>query len=186
MLRSGAAGANQWCSGEGQSAEGQEPVGRTLTDGEDSVHMDVATTRFGMVQVENDRVLEFSGGLLGFSSFTRFVLLQPDPEGRFLWLQSVDSPDLAFVVTDPSHWCDDFEAVIRREHLAQLSLDSVDEARILVIVNKYDDALTANLQGPLIVNIKNRRGMQVVLADRRWTTRRQIAKLVAQQQRISA
>lgn len=148
--------------------------------------MDVATTRFGTVQVDADRVLEFGGGLLGFSSFTRFVLLQPDPEGIFLWLQSIDSPDLAFVVTDPSHWCQDFEAVIRREHLAELALSSVDQARILVIVNKYDDALTANLQGPLVLNIHNRRGMQVVLADRRWTTRREIAKLVAQQQRISA
>jgi flagellar assembly factor FliW len=148
--------------------------------------MDVATTRFGTVQVDTDRVLEFPGGLLGFSSFTRFALLQPDPEGIFLWLQSVDSPELAFVVTDPAHWCQDFEAVIRREHLAQLDLASVDEARILVIVNKYDDALTANLQGPLVVNINNRRGMQVVLADRRWTTRREIAKLVADTQRVSA
>ena len=152
----------------------------------EGVIMDVATTRFGTVQVEDDRVLEFAGGLLGFSSFTRFVLLQPDPEGIFLWLQSVDSPELAFVVTDPSHWCQDFEAVIRREHLAQLDLATVDEARILVIVNKYDDALTANLQGPLVVNIRNRRGMQVVLADRRWTTRREIATLVAQTQRVSA
>lgn len=148
--------------------------------------MDVATTRFGTVQVEDDRVLEFTGGLLGFASFTQFVLLQPDPEGIFLWLQSIDSPELAFVVTDPSHWCQDFEAVIRREHLEQLDLSSVDEARLLVIVNKYDDALTANLQGPLIVNIRNRRGMQVVLADRRWTTRREIATLVAQTQRVSA
>jgi len=148
--------------------------------------MDVATTRFGTVQVNDDRVLEFSGGLLGFASFTRFVLLQPDPEGIFLWLQSIVSPELAFVVTDPSHWCQDFEAVVRREHLAELDLSSVDEARMLVIVNKYDDALTANLQGPLVVNIRNRRGMQVVLADRRWTTRREIATLVEEKQLVSA
>jgi flagellar assembly factor FliW len=152
----------------------------------EGVIMDVATTRFGTVQVNDDRVLEFSGGLLGFASFTRFVLLQPDPEGIFLWLQSIVSPELAFVVTDPSHWCQDFEAVVRREHLAELDLSSVDEARMLVIVNKYDDALTANLQGPLVVNIRNRRGMQVVLADRRWTTRREIATLVEEKQLVSA
>jgi flagellar assembly factor FliW len=148
--------------------------------------MDLATTRFGTVQVEPDRVLDFSTGLLGFSSFTRFALLQPDPDGIFLWLQSVDSPELAFVVTDPSHWCQNFEAVIQREHLAELGLDSVDEARILVIVNKYDEALTANLQGPIVLNVRNRRGMQVVLADRRWTTRREIATLVPETQPVSA
>ena len=148
--------------------------------------MIVHTTRFADVQVDPDRILEFPGGMLGFSSFTRFTLLQPDPEGLFLWPQSIESPELAFVVTDPAHWCEDFEAVIRREHLEKVHLDAVEHARVLVIVNKYDDALTANLQGPLVINTHRRLGMQVVLSDRRWTTKRQIATLVPQTERVSA
>ena len=151
-------------------------------------HMHVQTTRFGTVEVGNDRLLDFPAGLLGFSSYTRFALLQPDEDGIFYWLQSVDSPELAFVVTDPARWCDEYEATIRREHMDVLDLDAVGDARVFVIVNKYDETLTANLQGPLVVNLRNRRGMQIVLSDQRWTTRWEIARLQqpVQQECVSA
>lgn len=148
-----------------------------------TVLMRVQTTRFGTVEVGDDRLLDFPAGLLGFSSYTRFALLQPDEDGIFYWLQSVDSAELAFVVTDPALWCAQYEATVRREHMDLLELDEVSNARVFVIVNKYDEALTANLQGPLIVNLVNRRGMQIVLSDQRWTTRREIARL---QQAVSS
>ena len=150
--------------------------------------MHVQTTRFGTVEVGNDRLLDFPAGLLGFSSYTRFALLQPDEDGIFYWLQSVDSPELAFVVTDPARWCDEYEATIRNEHMDVLDLDAVGDARVFVIVNKYDETLTANLQGPLVVNLRNRRGMQIVLSDQRWTTRWEIARLQqpVQQECVSA
>ena len=150
--------------------------------------MIVQTTRFGSVEVNDDRVLTFSSGMLGFSSYTQFVLLQPDEDGIFYWLQSVDSPELAFVVTDPARWCDEYEATIRNEHMDVLDLDAVGDARVFVIVNKYDETLTANLQGPLVVNLRNRRGMQIVLSDQRWTTRWEIARLQqpVQQECVSA
>jgi flagellar assembly factor FliW len=150
--------------------------------------MHVQTTRFGTVEVGNDRLMDFPAGLLGFSSYTRFALLQPDEDGIFYWLQSVDSAELAFVVTDPGRWCDEYEATVRREHMDLLDLESLTDARVFVIVNKYDDMLTANLQGPLVINLRNRRGMQIVLSDQRWTTRWEIARLQqpAQRECVSA
>jgi flagellar assembly factor FliW len=58
-----------------------------------------------------------------------------------------------------------------------LALDAADDAQVLVIVNKYGTSLTANLQGPLVINRSNRRGIQLVLADKRWTTRHEIVQL---------
>ena len=110
-----------------------------------SVRMNVETTRFGTVEVDEERVICFPAGLLGFSSFRRFTLLQPEDEGVFFWLQALDSPDLAFVVTDPSLWVSDYEATIRREQMEELGLEALDDAQIFVIVNKYDRQLTANL-----------------------------------------
>ena len=63
--------------------------------------------------------------------------------------------------------------------MEELALDSLDNAQVFVIVNKYGTSLTANLQGPLVVNIGNRRGMQLVLAEKRWTTRHEIVQLEA-------
>lgn len=139
--------------------------------------MNVQTTRFGMVDVDESRIITFPTGLLGFSSFRRFALLQPDDDGVFFWLQSVEAPDLAFVVTDPSLWVEGYEATIRREQMTELGLDRPEDAQVLVIVNKYDRSLTANLQGPLVVNLANQRAMQLVLAEKRWTTRHEIVQL---------
>jgi flagellar assembly factor FliW len=139
--------------------------------------MNVKTSRFGLVDVDEKRIITFPAGLLGFSSFKRFALLQPDDDAVFFWLQSVDSPDLAFVVSDPSLWVRDYEVPIRREQMEEMSLDSLEQAQVLVIVNKYDRALTANLQGPLVVNITTGQAVQLVLAEKRWSTRHEIVQL---------
>ncbi len=148
--------------------------------------MDVETTRFGAVNVDDARLITFPAGLLGFTSYKTYALLQPDANGAFLWLQSVEAPELAFVVTDPTMWVAGYQVPIRREQMQELRLESLDNAQIFVIVNKYRLSLTANLQGPLVVNGTTRRGMQVVLAEKRWTTRHEIVQLTPQVQAASA
>ena len=139
--------------------------------------MNVQTTRFGVVEVDETRIITFPAGLLGFSSYRDFALLQPEDDSVFFWLQSIDAPDLAFVVTDPGLWVQDYEAPIRREQMGELELDSLDNAQVFVIVNKYGESLTANLQGPIVVNCVTRQAMQLVLADKRWTTRHEIVRI---------
>lgn len=151
-----------------------------------SVRMNVQTTRFGTVEVDPDRIMTFRAGLLGFASFKRYALLQPDDEGVFFWLQSVDAPELAFVVTDPSLWVTDYQATIRREQMDEVGMEQLDDAQVFVIVNRYDRTLTANLQGPIVVNVKNREAIQLVLAEKRWSTRHGIVELGEAVQAASA
>ena len=148
--------------------------------------MDVQTTRFGPVEIDESRVITFPSGLLGFSSYKRYALLQPNDEGIFYWLQSLDAPDLAFVVSDPLLWVTDYKTTIRREQMDELELAALEEAQIYVIINKYGQTLTANLQGPLVVNVANRQAMQLVLAEKRWTTRHEIVELGQAMQAASA
>ncbi|MFM1830899.1 MAG: Flagellar assembly factor FliW [Planctomycetota bacterium] len=137
----------------------------------------VQTTRFGSVEVDETRLLEFPAGLLGFSRSRRFALLQPDDRGVFFWLQSVESADVAFVVTDPCLWDRDYAVTLRREQAAELGLDEAMAPQLLVIVNRRDHGITANMQGPLVIHPIRRVGMQVVLADRRWTTRHELVSV---------
>ena len=139
--------------------------------------MNLETTRFGTVEIADDRVITFPTGLLGFSSYTSFVLLQPDEQGVFFWLQSTEAPDLAFVVTDPALWVPDFQANIRKDQMEELGMAKLEDAQVLVIVNKRDDLLTANLQGPLVVNVDGRMGMQLVIAEKRWNTRHELLRV---------
>ena len=142
-----------------------------------SVQMNVQTTRFGQIEVDEKRVISFPAGLLGFSNHHRFVLLQPDDEGVFFWLQSCEAPDLAFVVTDPMLWVKGYEVPIRAEQMAELRLARTEDAQVLVIVNKRDSSLTVNLQGPLVVNTATLQAQQLVLAEKRWTTRHEILEV---------
>lgn len=148
--------------------------------------MNVETTRFGTVEVDEDRIITVPAGLLGFASYKSYALLQPNDDAAFFWLQSIEAPELAFVVTDPSLWVRDYQVPIRREQMDDLGMDTLEDAQVFVIVNKYGPALTANLQGPLVINVHNRRGMQMVLAERRWTTRHEIVQVGQALQAASA
>lgn len=148
--------------------------------------MNVETTRFGVVDVDENRIITFPTGLLGFSNFKRYALLQPDEDAAFFWLQSIDAPELAFVVTDPSLWVRDYQVPIRREQMDELALDKLENAQVFVILNKHGRTLTGNLQGPLVINIVTRNAMQLVLADKRWTTRHEIVQLSEPAKVVSA
>ena len=142
--------------------------------------MDIETTRFGTVTVADERIIRFPKGLLGFPQRTTFVLIESsdqaatepvDSDRYFWWLQSADQPGLAFVVTDPSLFVRGYSVPVHPEQLATLGMSSLDEAQVFVIVNKTDRSLTGNLQGPLVINVRDRCGEQLVLSDRRFTTR---------------
>lgn len=139
--------------------------------------MDVRTTRFGVVQIAEDRVITFPKGLLGFSQCKRYCLLEPGEDACFFWLQSLEEPGLAFVVTDPSLFVPDYSVPIRPEQMADMKMDKLEDAQVFVIVNKVEQQLTGNLQGPLVVNTATREGEQMVLAEKRWTTRHPLLRV---------
>lgn len=146
----------------------------------------VETTRFGTIEIAEERVISFPKGLLGFSSFKRYCLLQPNDDAAFFWLQCLDDPTLAFVVTDPGLFFGDYSAPIRPEQMRELTLSRLEDAQVFVIVNKVNENLTANLQGPLVINTVNRVGEQLVLADKRWTTRHHLMTVGQTAQAASA
>jgi flagellar assembly factor FliW len=148
--------------------------------------MDVRTTRFGVIEIAEDRVITFPKGLLGFPSQTRYCLLEPGDDACFFWLQSLDEPSLAFVVTDPSLFVQDYSVPIRPEQMAELTLARLEDAQVFVIVNKVDQQLTGNLQGPLVINTITRKGEQMVLAEKRWTTRHPLVKVAPAARAASA
>jgi len=139
--------------------------------------MEVKTTRFGTVEIAEDRVITFPKGLLGFQQNHRYCLLQPNDDACFFWLQSVEDPSLAFVVTDPCQFFPEYTVPIRSDQMEELGLRSLDDSQVFVIVNKIGATLTGNLQGPLVVNVSERVGEQLVLAEKRWTTRHELLSL---------
>lgn len=139
--------------------------------------MDIQTTRFGVISVEDDRIMTFSQGLLGFPDHHQFALIQTGEENYFFWLQSVEDPNLAFVITDPTTFFRDYTVQVREETQTEIELEDVSDAQTFVICNKVGEWLTGNLLGPLVINVRNRKGSQIVLTDKKWTTRQPLLRL---------
>ncbi len=141
--------------------------------------MEIETTRFGKLTVDDERIMTFPRGLLGFPSYSQYALIATGEDNYFFWLQSVDEPGLAFVVTDPSIFFKDYDVPIREETQVDLNLSDPRFLQTFVICNKVDEWLTGNLLGPIVVNAENRMAMQIVLTEKKWTTRQPLFKLQA-------
>lgn len=139
--------------------------------------MIIDTSRFGQLEVDEKRLITFDQGILGFPEQNEYALIQTGQGSGFYWLQSVCTDDLAFVVCDPRLFVTDYQVPVKLEELQTIGLSDPEEAQVFVIVNKVDDLLTGNLQGPLVVNVGNRKGRQLVLSDKRYSTRHPLMRL---------
>ena len=146
--------------------------------------MKVATKAYGLIDVNEHQKISFSTGLLGFESFKDYVLLDAERQ-PFYWLQSLDVEQIAFVLINPFLFRPDYEMNIDNEELMPIGINDPGKALIFSIVTIPADGspMTANLQGPLVINRDNRIGMQAILTDSRWKTKHDIiAELSAAKQ----
>jgi flagellar assembly factor FliW len=139
--------------------------------------MIIQTSRFGPVEVDETRLIRFPRGILGFPENHAYALIQTGEKSGFYWLQAVDRPELAFVVCDPRLFVSDYSVPIKAEDLQAIGLEDPGGTQVFIIVNKVDDLLTGNMQGPLVINIETRVAKQLVLSDRRFSTRQPLMSL---------
>ena len=130
----------------------------------------IQTTRFGALEVAKDTLIDISAGLIGFPNFRYFVLIEYT--APFSWLQSTEAPDLAFVAVNAAEFGDEYRFDLPLQDRA-LELTESDEVAIFNLVTIRPDPTlsTVNLKAPVIVNLRNRKGKQIILDDPRFPTR---------------
>lgn len=136
--------------------------------------MKLNTKHFGQIEVDENSIITFPDGLLAFEDQKRFVIINnPDEEIPFKWLQSIDNPDLAFVIINPFLFKKDYEFDIPQNIIEKLEIKEEKDVLVYSIVVVPEDItkMTANLAGPIIINSKNRLGKQIILEDKRYTTK---------------
>ncbi|MFV1951924.1 MAG: flagellar assembly protein FliW [Nitrospinota bacterium] len=138
--------------------------------------MKIDTTRFGEIEVKDEKIIFMPAGLVGFEHIKRYVLLNYSKEGPFLWFQAIDDPSLAFILIDPLFFRPDYRINISKEEIAEIKITDEKDVLILAIVTLRDDPqkMTANLQGPIAINTEKRIAMQLVLTQGQYTTRHNI------------
>jgi flagellar assembly factor FliW len=139
-----------------------------------TTNMDVATTRFGTVAVNEDQALFFPEGLPGFEACTQWVLLHDEQAPDLHWLQAVEDPDAALLLGDPDQLFSDYHVELMASDLRELGLDEEGDDVVMRVTLRRDDddRFVANLQAPILINVENRRGTQVLLDDHRYPSAR--------------
>ncbi|QDU57631.1 flagellar assembly protein FliW [Aeoliella mucimassa] len=124
--------------------------------------MYVMTTRFGNVPIEQVDVLRFEQGLIGMEKCREWVLLADITNDSLAWLQSLDRPEVALAVVSPRRFVKDYQIRVSSRDIAPLGSTSMKSLQVLAILNRHEDTLTLNLKAPIVVNLENNRGRQVV------------------------
>ncbi len=118
-------------------------------------------------------LLSFPKGLVGFPHLKVFRLFEP-PDGYPLkFLQAVASPEVSFTCIDPVAVKSDYEVPLGEEESEGLALTSNQEAMVLTLVVIPEDprAMTTNLAGPLVINVRTLTGFQIVLNSDKFPLR---------------
>ncbi len=139
--------------------------------------MKIKTTRFGEIEVPEGEIVTFPEGLVGLPNLKTFAAVPHPGGGPFRWLQSLDEPSLAWIVTDPAIFFPDYKVKVRVENLTSIRLADVAGGVVLVILSASaaTKEITANLQGPVVVNLEARLAKQLVLSEPGLSTRHAVA-----------
>jgi flagellar assembly factor FliW len=132
--------------------------------------MNIESPRYGNLEVDPSKIIEFPRGLPGFEECHRFALLEPSENPKFFILQSLDMAEVAFHIADPSTLGFSYEISLSDEDEAMLGPGNPGDFAVVVILSKPDEAaaLSANLNAPLVINLATRRGFQHVFASLKY------------------
>ncbi|TGK11646.1 flagellar assembly protein FliW [Leptospira fletcheri] len=139
--------------------------------------VEIQSKPFGKIRISERQMIRFPEGLLGFGNYKNFALIEEEEESVFKWLQSVDEVELAFVVIPPSLFKKEYVPVLNLDELSQIGIANVSEALVLVIVTIPNDdpaSMTANLQGPILINKTDLTGRQYVSRNENHSVRERI------------
>lgn len=138
--------------------------------------MKINTLRFGIVDIDKSEIIIVPEGIIGFPDIKRYVILDMGKDTPFKLFQAVDEPTVGFVIIDPVLFKPDYTVKVRKEDLYSLSAENLNEIVTAVIVTIPEDLykMTANLRGPLLINLKSRLARQLVLSDDTYNTRQLI------------
>ena len=138
--------------------------------------MKYPTSRFGKIDFEEEDILFLPKGILGFSQLSKYVIVEKSEYDPFKWLQSVEDPDVALVIVDPTLFFPNYKLEVNEKELEELNFQQMKELISYVIVTVPSDPsqMSADLLGPVVINSKKKIAKQVVMSSGLYTTKHYI------------
>ena len=126
---------------------------------------------FGKIEIEDDKIITLEKGMIGFPDLNHFALIYDEEKEKkynsIMWLQSMDDPDIAFPVMMPHIVKEDYNPNVSEEMIAPLGKLTPENTYILVTVTvpKNIEDFSVNLKAPVVINMDNRKGVQMIVED---------------------
>ena len=137
--------------------------------------MKVETRLFETIEIDDDKIIHFPGGIVGFPDLTDFALIHDEEKGpnAIRWMQSLQETNFAMPVIDPLLVLPEYNPVIEDELLKSLGELEEDNTLVLVTITVPSDIekMTVNLQAPFVINADNRKACQVIVDADKYPVR---------------
>ena len=129
--------------------------------------MQIKTKVFGEILIDDEKIINFPNGIIGFPDLTDFTLIHDEEKGTdsIHWLQSIQEPAFAMPVMDPLIVCPDYNPEADDELFNVLGEIKPDELLVLVTVTVPSDLtkMSVNLKGPIIINVSEKKALQIIV-----------------------
>lgn len=122
----------------------------------------ISTSRFGQIAAEEQDIIRFEAGVFGFSDCRDWILLSDTQNTNLGWMQCINRSDVAFAVVSPRRFVPDYQVRVPVHELRPLGMQKAADAQVLVILSKGATGITLNLKAPLVINLKERIGRQLI------------------------
>lgn len=145
--------------------------------------MQIETKYQGTFEIKEESIITFSKGIPAFEDEKKFVLLPLEEGTPFFVLQSISTTDVAFIVLNPFEFVSNYQVKLPDVTLDMLEIEKEEDVATFVVLTVKEpfSETTANLQGPIIINVNKQLGKQLLLSDSDYKTKHPIFKEAALQ-----
>lgn len=145
--------------------------------------MKITTRVFGEVDIEDSKIINFPGGIIGFPDLKDFALIHDAEEAGatpIRWMQSIQEPNFAMPVMDPLAVCPEYNPIVEDELLKPIG--QIDPESVLVLVTltvpKDIKKMSVNLQAPFVINADERKAVQLIVDNEKYPVRYEIYDII--------
>lgn len=140
--------------------------------------MNLGTKYHGVREYEEKDVISFPKGLPGFDNLKRFIIFPVEDNEIFSVLHSIEDENIGFVLVSPFDLIDDYEFEIENEVIDRLRITNKEDILVqnIVTLNSTLEKITINLRAPIIINIKENLGEQIILNNEKYLIKYPIFK----------
>ena len=133
--------------------------------------MNIKTTRFGEIEVPEEILIDFPGGMLGFPEETKFALFPYETDSPFSILQSVSNPDLTFLLADPYRFFNDYAFELDDQVAKEwgFSADNLPQVYVVATLKDTLEQMTVNLLAPIMINWVKHTGAQIIIENKHYS-----------------